>query len=126
MEITLAVGLLISAITTDKFSTTLFHFVELEEKDDVHLKCPDDTTSIGSNSVSRILLLRRELLDSSLGLVPRRERSEHLAYSHQPRRRTTRQFHFEQQTRSVYHRSATIGFQQWYGERLLSLSLSWE
>jgi hypothetical protein len=25
--------------------------VELEEKDEVHLKCPEDTTSIGSNSV---------------------------------------------------------------------------
>jgi hypothetical protein len=25
--------------------------IELEEKDDAHLKCPEDTTSIGSNSV---------------------------------------------------------------------------
>lgn len=25
--------------------------VELEEKDEAHLKCPEDTTSIGSNSV---------------------------------------------------------------------------
>jgi len=26
--------------------------VELEEKDEVHLKCPEDTASISSNSVS--------------------------------------------------------------------------
>ena len=28
--------------------------VELEEKDEIHLKCPEDTTSIGSNSVSTL------------------------------------------------------------------------
>ena len=35
--------------------STTTSYRELEEKDDAHLKCPEDTTSIGSNSVSASL-----------------------------------------------------------------------
>jgi hypothetical protein len=40
--------------------------VELEEKDEAHLKCPEDTTSISSNSVCNFHLLRHHLYCSNL------------------------------------------------------------
>lgn len=40
--------------------------VELEEKDEIHLKCPEDTTSIGSNSVSTLVVY---LVDDRWNLV---------------------------------------------------------
>ena len=35
----------------------LYDIIELEEKDDDHLKCPEDTTSIGSNSVRWVFIV---------------------------------------------------------------------
>ncbi len=35
----------------ENFRYLIMFIIELEEKDEAHLKCPEDTTSIGSNSV---------------------------------------------------------------------------
>jgi len=47
-------------ITKEKLTNNLI--VELEEKDEAHLKCPEDTTSISSNNVRDIHLFFFSLL----------------------------------------------------------------